>query len=54
MFFIFLIMFCKIGALEHAGIFTGKTPVLESLFDKVVGLSPAILLKTDSNIGVFL
>ena len=30
-----------------------KTPVLESLFDKVAGLQ-ATLLKTDTNTGVFL
>ena len=29
-----------------------KTPVLESLFNKVVDLRPATLLKRDSNTGV--
>ena len=31
-----------------------KTPMLESLFNKVAGLRPVTLLKRDSNIGVFL
>ena len=31
-----------------------KTPVLESIFNKVVGLGPASLLKRDFNTGVFL
>ena len=31
-----------------------KTPVLESHFNKVVGLRPGALLKRDSNTGVFL
>ena len=31
-----------------------KTPLLESLFNKVEGLRTATLLKRDSNTGVFL
>ena len=31
-----------------------KTPMLESLFYKIVGLRPANLLKRDSNTGVFM
>ena len=31
-----------------------ETPVLESLFNKVVDLRPVSLLKRDSNTGVFL
>ena len=31
-----------------------KTPVPESLFNKVVGVRPATLLKRDSGTGVFL
>ena len=33
--------------------FHRKTPVLKSLFNKVVGLRPVTLLKRDSNAGVF-
>ena len=42
-------MFFKIGVLFHK-----KTPVLESLFNKVAGLRPATLLKGDLNTRVFL
>ena len=45
-------MFFKIGVLEGFINFTGKKPVLESVFNKVAG--PATLLKRDSNTGVFL
>ena len=31
-----------------------KTPVPESLFNKAVGVKPAILLKRDSDTGLFL
>ena len=43
-------MFFKIGIFKKFAIFTGKTPVLQSLFNKVAGLQtctwrPATLLK---------
>ena len=42
-------------ALKNFANFTEKTPVLESLFNKVADLfSPATLLKRDSNKGFFL
>ena len=44
MFFIFQ-MFFKIGALENSWIFTGKAPVLESHFNKVVGLHTCNFIK---------
>ena len=48
-------MFFKIGLLKNFANFTGKHPMLESLFDKVAGLKrPATLLKRDSNTVVFL
>ena len=47
-------MFLKIGVLKNFGIFSKKTPVLESLFNKVAGLRPTTLLKRDSNAVVFL
>ena len=48
-------MFCKKGVLRKFAKFTGKqTPVPETLFDKVSGLSPATLFKRDSDTGVFL
>ena len=31
-------MFFKIGVLKHFAIFTAKKPVLESSFNKIVGL----------------
>ena len=50
-------VFCKKVALKNFAIFTGKTIVLESLFNKVAGLQvsrPATLLKRVSNTGAFL
>ena len=45
-------MFFKTGVLiSH---FHRKTPVLESLFDKVTGLKTCIFIKKDSNTDVFL
>ena len=38
-------MFFKIGVLKSFGKFIGKVPVLQSLFNKVAGLMPTILLK---------
>ena len=38
-------MFFKICAVENFAKFTGKTPVLEPVFDKVASLQPATLSK---------
>ena len=38
-------VFCKKGIPKNFKKFTGKTPMLESLFSKVVGLRLATLLK---------
>ena len=45
-------MFLKIGVPKNFKNFTEKIPVLESHFNKVVGLRPAMLLKRDSNTDV--
>ena len=37
-------MFFKIGFLKNFAIFTGKTPVLESLFNRVAGPKACFLL----------
>ena len=49
-------MFFEIGVLKIFCNIHRKTPVLESLFNKVAGLTscPATLLKRDFNKGVFL
>ena len=46
-------MFNKIGLLKVFCKIHRKTPVLESLFNKVTGLYPAILLKENTPIQVF-
>ena len=47
-------VFCKKVALKNLRKIHRKTLVLESLFNKVVGLQPVTLLKRYSNTGVFL
>ena len=47
-------MFYKIGAPKTFANFTGKTPVLESLFKKGAGLQACNFIKRDSNTDVFL
>ena len=47
-------MIFKTGVLNNYPMFTGKKPMLESLFNKVAVLKPATLLKRVSNTGVFL
>ena len=47
-------MIFKTGVLNNYAMFTGKKPMLESLFNKVAVLKPATLLKRVSNTGVFL
>ena len=47
-------MYFKIGALKNFANFTGKIPVLESLFKKVAGIQACNFTKIDSNTGGFL
>ena len=47
-------MFYKIGVLKQFENFTEKHLSSESLFNKVVDLRPANLIKGDSNTGAFL
>ena len=47
-------LFCKKAALKTFPKFTEKRPALESLFNKVEGLSHATLSKRNSSAGVFL
>ena len=47
-------MFDKIGVLKKFCKFLRKTPMLESLFNKVADLRAATLIKGDINTGVFL
>ena len=46
-------MFYKIVDLKNFAKFTEKTPVRETLFNKVIGLYLATLPKKDSDTGVF-
>ena len=47
-------MLYKICVLKNLPKFTEKTPVLESIFNKGVGLRPSTLFKTHSSIGAFM
>ena len=47
-------MFLKIGVLKNFANFTGKHPFWSLFFNLVAGLRSAILLKMDSNTGVFM
>ena len=47
-------MFFKISILKKFANFTGKTPVLESLFNNFVGLQACNFIKRDSTAGVLL
>ena len=47
-------MFFEKAVLKNFAIFTGKTPVLESSFNKIAGLQACNFIKRDSNTGVFL
>ena len=47
-------MFFKIAVLKNFAVTAKKTPILECLFNKFAGLYACILLKRDSNSGVFL
>ena len=44
----------KKAVLKHFAIFTEKPPVLESIFNKVAGLTPCYFFKTDFKTDVFL
>ena len=46
-------VFCKKAVLKKFFKIHRKTPVLKCLFNKIVGLRPAALLKRDSSKGVF-
>ena len=47
-------MYFKIGALKNFANFTGKIPVLKSIFKKVSGIQTCNFTKRDSNTGGFL
>ena len=49
-----MLSFCKIDILENFRKIHMKTPVPESLFNRVTGLLSVTLLKRNSDTGVFL